>query len=588
MRSHYCGTLSTEHIGELVSLCGWTDRRRDHGGVIFIDLRDRTGIVQAVFDPNAGPHFRTADKVRSEFVLQVTGKVRARSEDTVNPAMPTGAIEVLGQELNILNSANPLPFQLDQYTEVSEEVRLRHRYLDLRRPALRERLQMRARLTTATRHFLEKHDFLDIETPLLTRATPEGARDYLVPSRVHAGSFYALPQSPQLFKQLLMVGGLDRYYQVARCFRDEDLRADRQPEFTQVDIEASFADQEMIMDIAEEMLRHLFREFLSVELPPFPRMDYGEAMIRFGTDHPDLRIPLELTDVADLLQEVEFKVFREPASRPDSRVAVLRVPGGGHALSRKEIDNLTAFVVAQGASGLAWIRVKERAAGIAGLQSPILKFLPGEAVAALLDRVSAEDGDILFFGAGPTEIVNRSLSSLREKLGESMNLISRDSWAPLWVINFPLFARDAEGQLSSVNHPFTAPSCDLETLAEEPAAARGQAYDAVLNGIELGGGSLRIHCPKMQMAVFRILGFSPGDARERFGFLLDALGYGCPPHGGIAFGLDRLAMLLSGAESIRDVIAFPKTQSAACPMTRAPGDAEGSQLRELHIDLRKR
>jgi len=588
MRSHYCGTLSTEHIGELVSLCGWADRRRDHGGVIFIDLRDRTGIVQAVFDPNAGPHFRTADKVRSEFVLQVTGKVRARSEDTVNPAMPTGAIEVLGQELNILNSANPLPFQLDQYTEVSEEVRLRHRYLDLRRPALRERLQMRARLTAATRHFLEKHDFLDIETPLLTRATPEGARDYLVPSRVHAGSFYALPQSPQLFKQLLMVGGLDRYYQVARCFRDEDLRADRQPEFTQVDIEASFADQEMIMDIAEEMLRHLFREFLSVELPPFPRMDYGEAMIRFGTDHPDLRIPLELTDVADLLQEVEFKVFREPASRPDSRVAVLRVPGGGHALSRKEIDNLTAFVVAQGASGLAWIRVKERAAGIAGLQSPILKFLPGEAVAALLDRVSAEDGDILFFGAGPTEIVNRSLSSLREKLGESMNLISRDSWAPLWVINFPLFARDAEGQLSSVNHPFTAPSCDLETLAEEPAAARGQAYDAVLNGIELGGGSLRIHCPKMQMAVFRILGFSPGDARERFGFLLDALGYGCPPHGGIAFGLDRLAMLLSGAESIRDVIAFPKTQSAACPMTRAPGDAEGSQLRELHIDLRKR
>ena len=588
MRSHYCGTLSTEHIGELVSLCGWTDRRRDHGGVIFIDLRDRTGIVQAVFDPNAGPHFRTADKVRSEFVLQVTGKVRARSEDTVNPAMPTGAIEVLGQELNIFNSANPLPFQLDQYTEVSEEVRLRHRYLDLRRPALRERLQMRARLTTATRHFLEQHDFLDIETPLLTRATPEGARDYLVPSRVHAGSFYALPQSPQLFKQLLMVGGLDRYYQVARCFRDEDLRADRQPEFTQVDMEASFADQEMIMDIAEEMLRHLFREFLSVELPPFPRMDYDEAMIRFGTDHPDLRIPLELTDVADLLQEVEFKVFREPANRPDSRVAVLRVPGGGHALSRKEIDNLTAFVVAQGASGLAWIRVKERAAGIAGLQSPILKFLPEEAVAALLDRVSAEDGDLLFFGAGPTEIVNRSLGSLREKLGESMNLISRDSWAPLWVINFPLFARDAEGQLSSVNHPFTAPSCDLETLAEEPTAARGQAYDAVLNGIELGGGSLRIHCPKMQMAVFRILGFSPGDARERFGFLLDALGYGCPPHGGIAFGLDRLAMLLSGAESIRDVIAFPKTQSAACPMTRAPGDAEGSQLRELHIDLRKR
>ena len=588
MRSHYCGTLSTEHIGGLVSLCGWTDRRRDHGGVIFIDLRDRTGIVQAVFDPNAGPHFRTADKVRSEFVLQVTGKVRARSEDTVNPAMPTGAIEVLGQDLNILNSANPLPFQLDQYTEVSEEVRLRHRYLDLRRPALRERLQMRARLTAAIRHFLEKHDFLDIETPLLTRATPEGARDYLVPSRVHAGAFYALPQSPQLFKQLLMVGGLDRYYQVARCFRDEDLRADRQPEFTQVDIEASFADQKMIMDIAEEMLRHLFREFLSVELPPFPRMDYGEAMIRFGTDHPDLRIPLELTDVADLLQEVEFKVFREPASRPDSRVAVLRVPGGGHALSRKEIDNLTAFVVAQGASGLAWIRVKERAAGIAGLQSPILKFLPEEAVTALLDRVSAEDGDILFFGAGPTEIVNRSLSSLREKLGESLNLISRDSWAPLWVINFPLFAREAEGQLSSVNHPFTAPTCDLETLTEEPTAARGQAYDAVLNGIELGGGSLRIHCPKMQMAVFRILGFSPEDARERFGFLLDALGYGCPPHGGIAFGLDRLAMLLSGAESIRDVIAFPKTQSAACPMTRAPGDAEGSQLRELHLDLRKR
>ncbi len=588
MRSHYCGALSTEHIGEQVSLCGWTESRRDHGGVIFLDLRDRTGIVQAVFDPDAGAHFHTADKVRSEFVLQVKGKVRARSEDTVNPAMATGALEVLGQDLTILNTANPLPFQLDQYTEVSEEVRLRHRYLDLRRPAIRERLQMRARLTAAVRHFLEERDFLDIETPMLTRATPEGARDYLVPSRVHVGSFYALPQSPQLFKQLLMVGGLDRYYQIARCFRDEDLRADRQPEFTQVDIEASFVDQEAIMDIAEGLLRHIFQEFLSVELPPFPRMDYDEALTRFGSDCPDLRIPLELTDVADLLQDVEFKVFREPASRPDSRVAVLRVPGGGNALSRREIDDYTDFVTAQGASGLAWIRVKEQAAGSAGLQSPILKFLPAAAVAALLERVSAEDGDILFFGAGPREIVNRSLGSLRQKLGADLGLFSPDSWAPLWVINFPLFERDAEGRQSSVNHPFTAPAHDLDTLEKEPAAARGQAYDAVLNGIELGGGSVRIHHPETQMAVFRILGFSPEEARERFGFLLDALGYGCPPHGGIAFGLDRLAMLLSGAESIRDVIAFPKTQSAACPMTGAPGAAEESQLRELHLGGRKR
>ena len=585
MRSHYCGTLRREDIKQKTSLCGWVDRRRDHGGVIFLDLRDRTGIVQVVFDADAGEHFRRADTVRSEFVLHVTGEVRSRSPDTVNPAMPTGAIEVLGRELTILNTARPPPFQLDAYTEVSEEVRLRHRYVDLRRPVLQERLRLRARMTASVRRFLEGEGFSDIETPILTRATPEGARDYLVPSRVHPGSFYALPQSPQLFKQLLMAGGLDRYYQIARCFRDEDLRADRQPEFTQIDIEASFVDQETIMDVAEKMLRSLFQEFLSVTLPPFPRLDYDEALRRFGSDRPDLRNPLELTDVADLLREVEFKVFREPAVLPGSRVAVLRVPAAA-ALSRREIDDYTAFITAQGASGLAWIRVKERAAGSAGLQSPILKFLPETAVTALLERVDAHNGDLLFFGAGSSEIVNRTLGALREKLGADLKLGSEDL-APLWVINFPLFETDAHGHVSAVHHPFTAPCCDRETLVQAPAKARAQAYDVVLNGVELGGGSVRIHRSEMQLAVLGILGFDERQARERFGFLLDALDCGCPPHGGVAFGLDRLAMLLSGAESIREVIAFPKTQSAACPLTGAPGEVAQDQLRELRLGLRK-
>ena len=586
MRSHYCGTLRPEHIDQEVTLYGWVDRRRDHGGVIFLDTRDREGIVQVVFDPDTREAFALADKVRSEFVIRVVGRVRARSESTVNPNMATGAIEVLGQQLEILNTAATPPFQLDNHTEVGEDVRLKYRYVDLRRPEMLEKFRLRSRVTSAIRRFLDDEGFLDIETPILTRATPEGARDYLVPSRTHAGKFFALPQSPQLFKQLLMVAGMDRYYQIAKCFRDEDLRADRQPEFTQIDIEASFLSDREIMAIAERMIRGLFQDVLAVDLGEFPRMPYSEAMHRFGSDKPDLRIPLELCDVDDLMRQVEFKVFNGPATDPKGRVAALKVPGGAE-LSRKQIDDYTAFVAIYGARGLAWIKVNNLAAGVEGLQSPILKFMPDAVVLEMMQRLQAADGDIIFFGADNARVVNEALGALRVRLGEDLNLYTTD-WAPLWVVDFPMFEEDGKGGLTPLHHPFTAPACSPEALAADPGSALSIAYDMVLNGTELGGGSIRIHRPEMQEAVFAILGIGEEEAREKFGFLLDALKFGAPPHGGLAFGLDRLVMLMSGARSIRDVIAFPKTQTASCVMTEAPGRVENEQLRELHIRLREK
>ncbi|MEP1469626.1 MAG: aspartate--tRNA ligase [Halieaceae bacterium] len=585
MRSQYCGALGTANIDETVTLCGWVDRRRDHGGVIFLDMRDRDGIVQVVFDPDTEEHFQRADRVRGEYVLKVTGRVRARAEGTVNPAMATGEIEVLGKELEILNSAATPPFQLDEYTAVGEDVRLHYRYMDLRRPEMQEKLVLRSRITSAVRNFLDSNGFLDIETPILTRATPEGARDYLVPSRTHPGQFFALPQSPQLFKQLLMVSGFDRYYQIAKCFRDEDLRADRQPEFTQIDIEASFLDEAAIMDITERMIRELFQSVLSVELGDFPHMPYAEAMTRYGSDKPDLRIDLELVSVDDLMQQVDFKVFRGPADDPAGRVAALRVPGGA-SISRKEIDDYTKFVSIYGARGLAWIKVNELAAGIEGLQSPILKFMPDEVVAQMMTRLEAQDGDIIFFGADRTRIVNESLGALRVKVAEDQGLVS-EGWAPLWVVDFPMFEEDSQGGLTPLHHPFTAPSCTPEELAADPENTLSRAYDMVLNGTELGGGSIRIHDREMQETVFKILGISDEEAEEKFGFLLKALQYGAPPHGGLAFGLDRIVMLMTGTPSIRDVIAFPKTQSAHCVMTDAPGDVGAAQLRELNIRLRQ-
>lgn len=585
MRSHYCGALSTANIDETVTLCGWVDRRRDHGGVIFLDMRDRHGIVQVVFDPDTGEHFKSADHVRSEYVLRVTGRVRARSEATVNPAMQTGRIEVLGKELEILNTAATPPFQLDEFTKVGEEVRLQYRYMDLRRHEMQQRLILRSRITTAVRRFLDAEGFLDIETPILTRATPEGARDYLVPSRTHPGKFFALPQSPQLFKQLLMVSGLDRYYQIAKCFRDEDLRADRQPEFTQIDIETSFLDEQGIMAITERMIRELFQSVLDVELPAFPRMTYAEAMERFGSDKPDLRIPLELVSIDDLMQQVEFKVFRGPADDPAGRVAALKVSGGA-SISRKEIDDYTQYVSIFGARGLAWIKVNDLAAGVAGLQSPILKFMPDDVVAQMMQRLGAADGDIIFFGADRARVVNEALGALRIRVAEDLGLVA-PGWAPLWVVDFPMFEQDGTGAWTPLHHPFTAPSCDAQQLAANPGAALSRAYDMVLNGTELGGGSIRIHRRDMQEAVFRILNIDADEAEEKFGFLLNALQYGAPPHGGLAFGLDRLVMLMTGASSIRDVIAFPKTQSAACVMTNAPGEVGEPQLRELNIRLRQ-
>jgi aspartyl-tRNA synthetase len=585
MRSHYCGQLNETLVDETVTLCGWVHRRRDHGGVIFLDMRDRDGIAQVVVDPDTEEAFAAADRARNEYVLRITGHIRLRPEGTQNAKMPTGMIEVLATEVEVLNTAATPPFQLDEHGKVGEEVRLTYRYIDLRRPEMIEKLRLRSRISHRVRAFLEGEGFLDIETPVLTRATPEGARDYLVPSRTHAGHFFALPQSPQLFKQLLMVSGFDRYYQIAKCFRDEDLRADRQPEFTQIDIEASFVEEDDIMGIAEGMIRQLFQEVMDVDLGPFPRMTWHEAMSRYGSDKPDLRIPLILVDVDDLMKQVDFQVFSGPARAEDGRVAALKVPGGA-SLSRKVIDEYTRFVGIYGAKGLAWIKVNERALGLEGLQSPIVKFM-GEVTEELLDRLGAEDGDLIFFGADKAQVVNEALGALRVRIGEEMNLYTRD-WAPLWVVDFPMFEDDGSARMQALHHPFTAPSCDVATLQADPAAAVSRAYDMVLNGTELGGGSIRIHNRAMQFAVLEVLGIDEAEAREKFGFLLDALQYGAPPHGGLAFGLDRLVMLMSGARTIREVIAFPKTQSAACLMTDAPGEVTAEQLRELNIRLRQK
>lgn len=587
MRSLYCGELNATHLDQQVTLCGWVHRRRDHGGVIFVDLRDHRGIAQVVFDPDTEQTFAVAERIRNEYVLQVTGRVRRRPEGTENPDMATGEVEVLGLELTVLNSAETPPFQLDD-EDVNEEARLRYRYIDLRRPQMQQKLRLRARITRVMRSYLDELGFIDVETPILTRSTPEGARDYLVPSRTHTGEFFALPQSPQLFKQLLMMGGVDRYYQIARCFRDEDLRADRQPEFTQLDIETSFLEEDDIMGITETMVRNLFRDVLDVELPdPFPRMSYAESMRRFGTDRPDLRIPLELVDLGDVMQAVEFKVFSGPANDPDGRIAALRVPGGG-GISRKEIDDYTKYVGKYGARGLAYIKVNDVAAGRDGLQSPILKFLPDDVITAIIERTGIENGDVVFFGADKTRIVNESLGALRVKLGIDRGLL-KSEWEPVWVVDFPMFERDEKsGRWMALHHPFTAPNTDdPAALAENPGTSLSRAYDMVLNGTELGGGSIRIHRTDMQEAVLRLLGIGEEEARDKFGFLLDALKYGCPPHGGIAFGLDRLVMLMTGAQSIREVMAFPKTQTAACPLTNAPSSVATGQLIELGIHLHK-
>ena len=585
MRTHYCGLIDENLIDQTVTLCGWVDRGRDHGGVIFLDIRDREGVVQVVFDPDTEEHFQRADNVRSEYVLCVTGRVRARTAETVNPNMASGKIEVLGKTLEILNAAQTPPFPLNEHHSVGEDVRLRYRFMDLRRPEMQHNLIARAKITSSIRRYLDEQGFLDIETPILTRATPEGARDYLVPSRTQPGAFFALPQSPQLFKQLLMVSGFDRYYQIARCFRDEDLRADRQPEFTQIDIETAFLNAEEVMSITEGMVRSLFQEQLEVELGAFPRMTWADSMERYGSDKPDLRIAWELVSIDDLMVGVDFKVFSGPANDLGSRVAALRVPGGA-TLSRKEIDDYTDYVGVYGAKGLAWIKVNERAAGIEGLQSPIIKFMPDETVLAMLGRVDAADGDILFFGADERSVVNESLGALRLKVAADLGQVAED-WAPLWVVDFPMFERNERGGMTALHHPFTAPACSVDALQSDPESALSQAYDMVLNGSEIGGGSVRIHDQAMQQAVFDLLGIDKAEAESKFGFLLSALRHGAPPHAGLAFGLDRLVMLMVGGQSIRDVIAFPKTQSAQCVMTEAPGDVSEQQLRELSLRPRR-
>lgn len=585
MRSNYCGELNESFVDQEVQLCGWVHRRRDHGGVIFLDVRDREGIAQVVYGPDTVESFAIAEGVRNEFVVRVTGIVRLRPEGTVNNDMGTGKIEVLGKQLEILNAAETPPIHLDDHSEVGEDIRLRYRYIDLRRPEMTERLRFRSKVTNTVRNFLDGNGFIDVETPLLTKATPEGARDYLVPSRTHPNKFFALPQSPQLFKQILMAAGMDRYYQIAKCFRDEDLRADRQPEFTQIDVETSFMDEEQIMSVMEKLISDVFKKHLDVELGVFPRMPHAEAMHRFGSDKPDLRIDLELVDIADLMKEVEFKVFSGPANDEQSRVAALRVPCGA-SISRKVIDEYTKFVGIYGAKGLAWVKVNDIDAGLEGLQSPILKFMPDEVVHALMKKLEAQTGDIIFFGADKTKVVNESLGALRIKVAQDLGQI-KEGWAPLWVVDFPMFETASDGSLTSLHHPFTAPSCDAKQLKTDPLGALSRAYDMVLNGTELGGGSIRINKVEMQQSVFEVLGIGEEEAQEKFGFLLEALSYGCPPHGGIAFGLDRLIMLMTGATSIRDVIAFPKTQSAACPLTQAPGNVSAKQLKELNIRLRE-
>ncbi len=591
MRSHYCGDLNREQVGQDVSLSGWVHRRRDHGGVIFIDLRDRSGLIQVVIDPDNPETFRLAEQARSEFVLRVEGRVRPRPEGTENKDMPTGEIEILAHALTILNSSETPPIQLDDHgRDAAEELRLRYRYLDLRRPEMQERLRQRGRITRNLRNFLDAHGFLDIETPILTKSTPEGARDYLVPSRTHPGEFFALPQSPQLFKQLLMMSGMDRYYQIARCFRDEDLRADRQPEFTQLDIEVSFMDEDELMALTEEMIRRLFREILGAELPnPLPRLTYAESMRRFGSDRPDLRVPLELIDVADLMAEVDFKVFAGPAKDPEGRVVALRLPKGGE-LSRKAIDDYGQFVGIYGAKGLAYIKVNDwTGQGREGLQSPILKFLPDAAVAGIMARTGALDGDLIFFGADKANIVNEAIGALRVKLGQDLGLMA-EGWHPLWVVDFPMFEREPHtGRWTALHHPFTSPKEDqIGLLDSDPGACLSRAYDMVLNGTEIGGGSIRIHRAEVQRQVLKLLAISDEQAEDRFGFLLRALKYGCPPHGGLAFGMDRLVMLMTGANSIRDVMAFPKTQTAACLLTSAPSPVDQAQLNELALRVKLR
>jgi aspartyl-tRNA synthetase len=585
MRSHYCGQVNESLVDQEVTVAGWVHRRRDHGGVIFVDVRDREGLVQVVFDPDLKAVFTEAEKLRNEFVVRVTGKVRARPAGTTNANLASGKIELLAKQLELLNRSEPLPFQLDE--NVSEEVRLKYRYIDLRRDVMNQRLRLRHTITRAMRNFLDDNGFVDLETPMLTKATPEGARDYLVPSRTHAGKFFALPQSPQIFKQLLMMAGFDRYYQIVRCFRDEDLRADRQPEFTQLDIETSFLTQDQIMNLMEELARFIFKRSIGVELPnPFPRMSFAEAMRRYASDKPDLRISLELADVADLVADCDFKVFAGPAKDAKGRVAALRVPNGG-AMPRSQIDEYTAFVGRYGAKGLAYIKVNERAKGRDGLQSPITKFLSDAAVAGILERTGAQDGDLIFFGADSAKVVNDALGALRLKVGQDLKLVANE-WRPLWVVDFPMFEWDAESKRwAAMHHPFTAPkNDDAAALKAAPGDAIAKAYDMVLNGSEVGGGSVRIYRQEMQSTVFELLGIDAEEARKKFGFLLDALKFGAPPHGGIAFGLDRLAMLMVGADSIRDVIAFPKTQTAACPLTDAPTEVSEAQLKELHIRVR--